>query len=50
MKKIKKKGTCVPTRQAPVVSAEYRGRVPLIPANKNINKKGKKSIIDSNHL
>ena len=34
------KGTCVPTRQAPVVSAEYRGRVPLSPADKNISLDG----------
>ena len=45
-----RKAGCMPTRQTPPYSAEYRGRVPLSPANKNINKKGKKSIIDSNHL
>ena len=31
------KGTCVPTRQTPAYSAEYWGRVPLSPADKNIS-------------
>ena len=31
------KAGCVPTRQTPPYSAEYRGRVPLSPADKNIS-------------
>ncbi len=38
-----KKAGCMPTRQTPPYSAEYRGRVPLSPANKNIIHREKKS-------